>query len=308
MNGLLLIDKPEGPTSHDVVAILRRSLKQKAIGHTGTLDPLATGLMVMVLGDATKLSDYLISEDKAYQVRVRFGQTSDTLDSQGEILTRVDCALSSDEISEAVAALTGAFEWPVPLFSAAKVDGKKLCDLGRAGRAVDLPVKLMKFWNTQVAACGPDWVDVHLECSKGSFVRTWAAQLGERLGVGGLVETLRRTRVGLWRVDQALKLEPIRAEGLDLERARTTGSFILMSQALPGLKAVMAAPKEERLVHNGQIPRAIENRLIYEQKCAFEQGRSVFVKVLSDRGDLLAILAAEPGQGLRIKRVFRSFA
>ena len=306
INGLLLVDKPADLTSHDVVARLRRILRQKTIGHTGTLDPLATGLMVMVLGDATKLSDYLIAEDKVYVVKIRLGVRTDTLDRTGQTLETIACDLSPDEIRSAVEELDGEFDWPVPLFSATKIDGRKLYEHGRAGRDVELPTKLMSFWNVEMMECGPDWVRVRLHCSKGSFVRTWANELGAALGKGGMVEELNRERVGNWALGRAVTLTQLEEAGGHLEACAQ--AFVPMGQALPGLKAVMAGPRDVKLVGHGQIPRAIENRLIVEQKRAFDQGRSVFVKVVSEDGNLLAILAAEPGQGLKIKRVFRAFA
>ncbi|NJL24664.1 MAG: tRNA pseudouridine(55) synthase TruB [Calothrix sp. SM1_5_4] len=244
-NGLLLVDKPAAMTSHDVVARVRKILKQKTVGHTGTLDPLATGLMVLVLGDATKLSDYLVAEDKAYRVKIRLGVRTDTLDRTGQVLQRIPCDLSEDRLRAAILNLQGEFEWEVPLFSAAKVDGKKLYEHGREGTSVELPKKQMSFRDVEIHAVGPDWADVSMSCSKGSFVRTWAAELGESLGVGGIVEELRRLRVGGWGVDKALGFE-------DLEAGRVP--LIPMSQALPGLKSVMANTKEIKLVGNGQIP------------------------------------------------------
>lgn len=307
VNGLLLIDKPKDFTSHDVVARVRKILRQKTVGHTGTLDPLATGLMVLVLGDATKLSDYLTAEDKAYLARVKLGIRTDTLDSTGQTLTETPCDLDSDLIRSAALQLSGDFDWEIPLFSAAKVDGKKLYESAREGQApVVLPRKKMSYWDVRVEDLSSSWVSVHLDCSKGSFIRTWAAQLGEALKVGGHIEELRRTRVGLWKLESAITLEALEALPLAPDVDLPTQAFVPMSQALPGLKAVMAGPKEVKLVSNGQIPRDIENRLVVEQKKAFSLGRSVFVKVLSGRGELLAILAAEPGQGLKIKRVFRA--
>jgi tRNA pseudouridine55 synthase len=300
-------------TSHDVVARVRKILRQKSVGHTGTLDPLATGLLVMVLGDATKLSDYLIAEDKSYDVKARFGLTTDTLDRDGQILRQTPCDLAAGEILEAARRLEGSFDWPVPLFSATKIGGQKLCDLGRAGKDVDLPIKTMNFANVELIEGSGTRASFRLSCSKGSFVRTWVDQLGRILGVGAIVDELRRTRVGGWSVRQALGLEELEnklaGEGHgNGESAALGAAFVPMGQALPGLKAVMAGPREVRLVGNGQIPRDIENRLIYEQKLAYDTGRSIFVKVVSEAGDLLAILAAEPGQGLKIRRVFRSFA
>lgn len=306
LNGLLLLDKPTGLTSHDVVAKLRHILRQKSIGHTGTLDPLATGLLVMVLGEATKLSDYLLSEDKEYAVTIQLGITTDTLDREGQILTREDVNLSSDTIEAAALKLQGEFQWPVPIFSAVKVEGKKLYEHGRKGRDVETPVKKMGFWDVRLKRVDGATVDVVLKCSKGSFIRTWASKLGEALGTGAVVSELRRLSVGTWRVEDAITLPDLQERaGEDLA---PLPSFIPLADALPGLRSIWANAKEAKLVCNGQIPKAIGARLIFEQKRAFELGTPVFVKVMSSEGDLLALLSAEEGQGLRIRRVFRTFA
>lgn len=298
LDGLLLIDKPQDLTSHDVVARVRKGLGQKSVGHTGTLDPLATGLLVIVLGEATKLSDYLVAAQKSYKMRVKFGMTSDTLDRTGKILSQTPCDLNPEHVREAALKLQGDFEWKVPMFSAAKVDGKKLYEYGREGAAVEQPVKTMSFWNPEVLETGTSQLEVVLTCSKGSFMRSWAHELGSKLGVGGVMDELRRMSVGPWSIDQAIPLDR-------LSRDLPKGAFIAMRDALPGLKSVVAAPKEQRLMMNGQIPRDIVTRLIPEQKQAITSGQSVFIKVLTGEGELLAILSAEPQQGLKIKRVFR---
>lgn len=300
-NGLLLIDKPQDLTSHDVVARVRKILGQKSVGHTGTLDPLATGLMVMVLGEATKLSDYLTAANKSYSQKIRLGITTDTLDRTGTVLREVDGNVPADKLKSAVGELEGEFQWQIPLYSAAKVDGKRMCDYGRDGEEVARPLKSMKFWDVKILELGSDRLEVELACSKGSFIRSWTSQLGENLGVGAVVEELRRITVGVWNVNQALTLE-------ELENAQELGeAFVPMSQALPDLKSVIAGPREIKLVTNGQIARDLVTRLIFEQKQAIETQAPVFIKVLTSTGDLLAILAAEPGQGLKIRRVFRSF-
>lgn len=303
LDGLLLVDKPTDITSHDVVARVRRILKQKSIGHTGTLDPLATGLMILVLGEATKLSDYLVATDKAYQLKVCLGVTTDTLDRTGKVLSQTPCDFSSERLAAEVGKLQGDFEWPVPLYSAAKVDGKKLYEYGRRGQSVDLPVKTMSFWDATIEESSGAMLQLSIQCSKGSFIRTWAAQLGQALGSGGTIEELRRLRVGSWGVAQALSLEQLAAR---VEHSAPLGeAFVPMARALPAWKSLMVGPKDARLVANGQVPRDLFNRLIFEQKQAFEQGAPIFVKAITGRGDLLAILAAEPGQGLKIRRVFR---
>jgi tRNA pseudouridine55 synthase len=296
-SGLLLVDKPADLTSHDVVARARRVLGQKSVGHTGTLDPLATGLMILVLGEATKLSDYLITADKAYRITVRLGLTTDTLDRTGQVLSETPSNLSSAQVREAAESMHGSFDWPIPLFSAAKVDGKKLYEYGRRGEEIVLPMKRMDFWGVEVHEAEATGVQVTMQCSKGSFVRSWADQLGRKLGVGGIIQELRRLRVGSWTVEQAVKLEDLESSG---------GALIPMAQALPNWKGIIASEKDARLMGNGQIPKDLANRLVVTQKDAFERQEPVFVKVLSNTGDLLAILAAEAGQGLKIRRVFRT--
>ncbi len=283
------------------MARVRRALGQKSVGHTGTLDPLATGLMVMVLGEATKLSDYLIASEKSYRMKVKLGITTDTLDRTGQVLSQAPCDFSASQIRDEALKLQGDFEWKVPLFSAAKVDGKKLYEYGREGAAVEQPVKIMSFRDAEVLEAGGTQLEVVLTCSKGSFMRSWAHELGQRLGCGAVMEELRRLSVGGWRLENALTLD-------DLTRETAERAMIPLAQALPGLKSVVAAPKEMRLMVNGQIPKDLAARLIPEQKQAIAGGESVFIKVLTGPGDLLAILSAEPQQGLKIRRVFRSIA
>jgi tRNA pseudouridine55 synthase len=300
-DGLLLIDKPADITSHDVVHRVRQALRQKSVGHTGTLDPMATGLMILVLGEATKLSDYLMAADKAYWLKVRLGVTTDTLDRTGQVLREAPCNLTPAQVREGALALQGKFQWPVPLFSAAKIEGKKLYEYGRQGREVELPVKRMDFWGVEVEETSALGARLSLQCSKGSFIRTWASQLGEKLGVGGILEELRRLRVGAWRVEQALPLEAVGDE------ARVAAALLPMAQALPAAwPSVVAGEKDARLISNGQISRDLANRLVVVQKEAFARETPMFVRVLSGAGELLAILAAEAGQGLKIRRVFRT--
>jgi tRNA pseudouridine55 synthase len=306
LDGLLLIDKAGDCTSHDVVAMVRRALKQKSVGHTGTLDPIATGLMILVLGEATKLSDYLVASDKSYQVKVRAGVTTDSLDRSGKVLSEKPCAIANEQWQSEVHKLVGEFQWPIPVFSAAKVDGKRLYEYGHRGEVVATPLKAMSFWDIKLEESDSSRAQISLTCSKGSFVRSWAAQLGEALGVGAMVDELRRLRIGSFDVLQALTIEQLNervASGQGFGAA-----FVPLAQALPAWKALIAGPKEARLVVNGQVPRDLFNRLIFEQKQAHEQGVPVFIKVMTGAGGLLAILAAEPGQGLKIRRVFRGFA
>lgn len=305
LHGLLRVDKPPDMTSHDVVAILRKRLKQKRIGHTGTLDPIATGLMVVVMGEATKLSDYLISEDKAYSVTVRFGLETDTLDRSGMVLRTSEKTVTREELSTALKELTGKFEWQVPMYSAVKVDGKPLHKSARQNEVVEAPVKEMSFWNVLMKEFSGTEAQIELDCSKGSFIRTWVQKLGERLGSGAVVNELRRLRVGSWTLDRALDLADL--ENFDVSQADRDlkDAFIPVGESLPGYRAVVVDERDARLMLNGQIPKDVAARLIPEQKAAFQAQEPVYVKVMSGNGDLLAMVAAQPGQGLKIRRVFR---
>jgi tRNA pseudouridine55 synthase len=299
LDGLLLVDKAAGMTSHDVVAKMRKLLGQKRIGHTGTLDPIATGLMILVLGEATKLSDYLVAEDKAYTAEIRFGVRTDTLDRTGQVLETKPVNLSREYLESVIADLCGEFDWPVPLYSAAKVEGRALYELARKNVAVEPPVKTMAFWDVKLLAFEGELARVSMTCSKGSFVRTWVDQLGQRLGTGAVVEELRRTRVGAWRVEPALQMEGLEQEP-DLGSA-----FVGLSESLPGMRSVVVDEREARLMNNGQIANSLAGRLVPEQKQAFSSGQPVFIKVSLGTGRLLALVGAEPGQGLKIRRVFR---
>lgn len=295
LNGLLLINKPADITSHDVVARLRKNLHQKDIGHTGTLDPMATGLMVMVLGEATKISDYLMMDEKSYRLRVQLGVRTDTLDRTGKVLSEQKVDLDPEVIRKAALEMVGDFEWPVPVFSAMKVDGERLYEAGRRGDQIETPVKKMKFWDAHIEEVFPSGIQLSISCSKGSFIRTWAAQLGEKLGVGGMLSELCRLSVGPWRLENAV----------DLTHPEPQVGLIPLGEALPALKAFFVEGKDQRLLLNGQVPRDLASRLIFEQKEAIRRQETVTVKVLDHRQNMLALVAAIPGQGVKIRRVFK---
>lgn len=298
LSGLLLVNKPSGPTSHDVVDRARRALKQRDVGHTGTLDPMATGLMILVLGEATKLSNYLTFSDKVYSLRAKLGVRTDSLDATGEILSQVAVDLPQETIRAKAMELQGDFDWPVPIFSAAKVAGRKLYEYGRSQEDVEVPIKRMSFSDLQIDEVTRDSVSLSFRCSKGSFVRSWCAELGERLGVGGHLESLCRKTVGSYSLEQAISLE-------ELEAGEMRSAFVSLRETLPDWRSVRVVTKEERLLQNGQIPRDLANRLIVEQKEALRRGEPVGVKVFNSSGELLSLLIAQPGQGLKIGRVFR---
>ena len=180
MNGLFLVDKPSGMTSHDVVARMRRLLATKAVGHAGTLDPLATGLLVILVGQATKLSQFILNGDKSYRVRVKFGVITDTDDITGEIVRETSSPdWTEAQLKQAVKDLTGSLELPVPIYSAIKVKGKKLYEQARKKQEVEAPLRKMDFKACELVEWGESWADAFIHCSKGSYIRSWSRALGE---------------------------------------------------------------------------------------------------------------------------------
>ena len=210
--GLVIVDKPAGLTSHDVVARLRRILRTRKIGHAGTLDPMATGVLVCGVERGTKLLGHLALDTKAYTATIRLGAATTTDDAEGEIVSTADAADVTDAaIAAGVAALTGAIQQVPSSVSAIKVDGRRAYALVRAGEEVALPARPVVVSAFDVQARRGADLDVAVECSSGTYVRALARDLGAALGVGGHLTALRRTRVGPFTLAQARTLEALEA-------------------------------------------------------------------------------------------------
>lgn len=210
MHGVLVIDKPAGCTSHDVVQRVRRLLNTRRVGHAGTLDPLATGVLVIAVGEATKLVPYLQSADKRYEVTVRFGGTTDTLDADGRMTEeRPVPGLTVALIEQALAPMLGTHAQEVPAYSAVKVEGKALHRRARAGESIDAPSREVTLHEAAVGPIEGHDVTLSLHCSKGFFVRSLARDLAMAIGTVGHVVALRRTASGAFTLDSALTLEAL---------------------------------------------------------------------------------------------------
>jgi tRNA pseudouridine55 synthase len=211
-SGLVVVDKPAGLTSHDVVSRLRRILGTRRIGHAGTLDPMATGVLVCGIGRGTKLLGHLALDTKAYTATIRLGATTSTDDVEGEVLDRVDAGGVSDAaISAGMAALSGPIEQVPSSVSAIKVDGQRAYARVRAGEQVLLAARPVTVSDFTLLARRGDELDVAVECSSGTYVRALARDLGAALGVGGHLTVLRRTRVGPFTLQRARTLEQLAA-------------------------------------------------------------------------------------------------
>lgn len=300
LHGLLLVNKDPGMTSHDVVAKTRRILKIKSVGHTGTLDPMASGLMVLLIGEATKLSQYILDGDKAYQAQVLFGKTSDTLDATGTILSENKFVSAETEVVKKVEELVGTFELPVPVYSAVKVQGKELHKYARSDQEVVIPQKKMTFYKASILSLDGERLEVYIRCSKGSYIRSWAHQLGQNLGCGALLSGLRRVESAPYFVDKSLTLAELESqfkgqlEGLP--------NYVPMDQALPHFTSLRVQGQDLHLIAHGNISNSLKSQLI----SMYRPGVPLQVKILHPNlPQILALIELEEGEGFKIKRVFR---
>ena len=288
MNGVLPVDKPAGPTSHDIVAIARRSLGIRRIGHTGTLDPFATGLLLLCVGPATRLAEYLTGMDKRYEGVARLGVRTDTLDGTGEVIGESEgwADLGEDAIRAAFHAEVGTRLQQPPAFSAKKIAGRRSYERARDGEAVlPDPVQVTIHSLEVTRIDGPD-VHFTLECSSGTYVRAVARDAGERLGVGGHLTTLRRTAIGGHTVDAAIAVDRLE------DAAAVAAALIPPLRALEHLPAVAVDDAAVRRIGNGQaIPAPPDLHA------------DAGLVALSSGGELVAL--AEPdGDVLRPRKVF----
>jgi tRNA pseudouridine55 synthase len=299
MDGLLIIDKPAGPTSHDVVARIRRALGERSIGHTGTLDPAATGVLPLVLGRATRLARFLSADAKSYEAVVRFGFATDTRDASGVPLGPSDeRPLPSREAIEAqLTAFCGTFQQQPPAYSAKKIGGARSYALARArSRTADaagmadqqLPApSSVTVHRLEIVRVEPDRVTIRVDCSAGFYVRSLAHDLGARLGVGAHLAALRRTRSGDCRLEEAIPLAAAEAEP-----RQAIDRLIPLTRMLPGLApVVLTAQGVRRAAHGRDLgPAEIEH---------VEKGPyPLFVRLLDPDGQLVGIAEPAAATGL----------
>jgi tRNA pseudouridine55 synthase len=209
--GVLPVDKPEGPTSHDVVAAARRALRTRQVGHTGTLDPFASGLLLVCFGPATRLAEYLTPLPKTYRATLRLGEATDTDDLTGEVVARSDGwrDVTEERIREALARQVGEIEQLPPLFSAKKVAGERMYAAARRGEAVERRPSRVTIHRIDVLAVRLPEVEFEMECGSGTYIRAIARDAGEALGVGAHLTALRRTRMGPHSVDAAVPMDAL---------------------------------------------------------------------------------------------------
>lgn len=251
-NGIMNVYKEAGFTSHDVVAKLRGICKQKKIGHTGTLDPDAVGVLPVCFGSGTKLCDMLTDWDKEYIATLRLGVATDTQDLSGQVLLKADegalSALTEEQVRKNILHFLGGYEQIPPMYSALKVNGKKLYELARAGKEVERRPRRVTISELEILDMELPTVRFRVVCSKGTYIRTLCHDIGERLGCGGAMEALTRSRVGIFGLDQALRLSEIEK----LRDADKISDVIIPPDAVfDGCRAVTVDAVGKRLLENG---------------------------------------------------------
>jgi tRNA pseudouridine55 synthase len=209
MNGILLIDKPEGWTSHDVVAKLRGALHERRAGHSGTLDPMATGLLVIFLGRATRAVEFAEADEKEYSARIRFGIETDTQDTTGTVLYEKKPEFTAQRLEAVLQALRGDIMQTPPMYSAIKVGGKKLYEIARRGGEVERKPRPVTIFELESVGELSNEMELRIRCSKGTYIRTLCSDIGHALGCGACMSALRRTRAGSFGIESAHTLEQV---------------------------------------------------------------------------------------------------
>ena len=301
INGVVVVRKEKGMTSFDVVARLRRLFGQKKIGHTGTLDPDAEGVLVVCVGRATKLVDDLSDGTKTYEAELLLGRITDTQDISGKILEEHEVHVTPDEVCEAILSFEGKQLQMPPMYSAIKIGGKKLVDLARKGKVVHRTPREVEFSDFVILENAPPRIRFRVTCSKGAYIRTLCEDIGRKLGCGGCMAALLRTRVRQFDLSEAHTLDEIRKimEKEDAE-GRTEYSFVYPVQDFfPGRPDITVTPGIDKAVYNGNRFYLKKGRVagIPEEDCE--------VRVYASSGEFIGIYKKR-GEEYSLVRMFYS--
>lgn len=256
MDGLINIYKEKGFTSHDVVAKMRGILRMKKIGHTGTLDPDATGVLPVCVGKGTRLCSLLENHDKTYRAVLLLGMETDTQDVTGQILAEKPVCVTEEQVLEALPAFRGKIMQIPPMYSALKVNGKKLYEYAREGKVIEREARPVEIYELTVEKIELPRITMTVSCSKGTYIRTLCHDIGQALGCGGCMESLIRTRVGDFHLEQAITLKELEAKR---DAGELDSCLVTVEQIFAGLPAVTTRKPYDVLIHNGN--RVLGNML-----------------------------------------------
>ncbi|MEJ2011542.1 MAG: tRNA pseudouridine(55) synthase TruB [Anaerolineales bacterium] len=287
--GLIIVDKPVGPTSHRVVSIVRQGTGIRKVGHAGTLDPRASGVLVLCLGAATRLSEYLSTDSKRYEAVIRFGSSTETFDSEGEMVRITGAAPQLEDIREVLVEFEGEIEQVPPAYSAIKIQGKKAYELARQGEEVELEPRTVTVYELLFVEYRPPDLVIEIECSAGTYIRSLANDLGERLTTGAHLASLRRTKAGVFTLEDSVPLPA-------LEVALAAGNW--HEYRRPAADALPDLPKLK--VRGQELDDIVNGRRI-----AATGSASGMARAIGPDGDLIALLEATPeGDLWHPKKVF----
>ncbi len=209
VSGIIVINKHEGVTSHNIISACRRLYNTRQIGHTGTLDPMATGVLPVLIGRAVKASDYIMAHDKVYSAELKLGLTTDTEDITGEVISTSTEIPAENEVREACESFTGKIMQIPPMYSAIKIGGRKLCDIAREGGEVERKPREVEIYSITPTRLSDDTYRLRVHCSKGTYIRTLCADIGKKLGCGGVMSSLVRERSGCYTIDDAVTIDEL---------------------------------------------------------------------------------------------------
>jgi len=274
ISGVLVVDKPVGLTSHDVVQVIRRGTNIQRAGHTGTLDPRASGVLVILIGPAVRLSEYVSASDKRYQAIIRLGATTDTYDEDGQVTTSTQVQISEVQFETTLKKFIGEIEQVPPPYSAVKVNGKKAYESAREGEEVDLAPRIINVYSLDLLEWAPPEAVIDVYCSSGTYVRSLANDLGKELGCGAHLVGLRRTKSGRFTLRDAVPLRKLRDA---FEAGNWYQYLIPAAEALSDWPSIELDPSELEIIkHGNKIPS--------------KPGSKGWVRGISQQGELVALL------------------
>jgi len=280
MDGVLVVDKPQGLTSHDVVAVARRALHERRIGHTGTLDPLATGVLPLACGRATRLVRFFVSSDKDYEATVRFGFATDSYDITGVETNRSDRVPEREAIETALTSLRGEYLQVPPAFSAKKIAGERAYERARRDEVVTLQAVPVRVTRAELLEFTGASARISVTCSAGFYVRSFAHSLGELVATGACLESLRRTRSGEFTLAQAVELEQVRQSSVSV-----TERWIPLEGLLPAMPFVRLGGEGRKRVAHGQMVGAAH----FVGGESWRRGSGVWIRLIDEQGQLVAL-------------------
>jgi len=285
-SGVINIYKEKGFTSFDVVAKMRGILKERKIGHTGTLDPDAEGVLPVCISKATRLCDMLTDKDKEYEAVLLLGVTTDTQDTTGQVISQAEVTVDADTVREAVMSFVGAYDQVPPMYSALKVNGQKLCDLARKGIEVERKARRVEIFSINIVEMALPKIRMRVHCSKGTYIRTLCQDIGEKLGCGGCMESLLRTRVERFGIESAITLGQLQELA---DKGEAESVLLPVDQMFDHMPARQVKPQFRKLTDNGNAlwPNQLEKADTKDAgQIRVYDDREVFVGIYEYREDV----------------------